>query len=93
MEWIPEGARGGKEVVERKNMWDQVDDFKWLKAEHSPNWSVMPEGEKLDGAGWQQVMMMVEKTAAMAKDRGDGVMSVDMDVRKVLGIMKREEAS
>ncbi|KAH8819630.1 tubulin-specific chaperone-like protein c [Xylogone sp. PMI_703] len=30
-----------------ENHWDQVDDFKWLKAEHSPNWSILPEGERL----------------------------------------------
>ncbi|RFU24570.1 hypothetical protein B7463_g11767, partial [Scytalidium lignicola] len=30
-----------------ENHWDQVDDFKWLKAEHSPNWSILPEGKRL----------------------------------------------
>lgn len=29
-----------------KNQWDQIDDFKWLKAEQSPNWSILPEGER-----------------------------------------------
>ena len=29
-----------------KNQWDQIDDFKWLKAEQSPNWSILPEAER-----------------------------------------------
>ncbi|KAJ4388084.1 hypothetical protein N0V93_008689 [Gnomoniopsis smithogilvyi] len=30
------------------NQWDQVDDFNWLKAEASPNWSKLSEGDD----GW-----------------------------------------
>ncbi|KZM22582.1 uncharacterized protein EKO05_0009573 [Ascochyta rabiei] len=30
-----------------KNQWDQIDDFKWLKAEQSPNWSILPEEERM----------------------------------------------
>lgn len=36
-----------------KNQWDQVDDFKWLKAEHSPNWKVLPEGERIVEDIWK----------------------------------------
>ncbi|KAF8449692.1 tubulin binding cofactor C-domain-containing protein [Terfezia claveryi] len=93
LEWIPEGIRGETDVAERKNMWDQVDDFKWLRAEHSPNWSVMPEGERVDGRVWQQIMEMVEKTVAMVRDKGDGVISADMDAEKVLAVMKKREKS
>lgn len=33
---------------EGKNFWDQVDDFKWLRSDvPSPNWGVVPEGERL----------------------------------------------
>ena len=39
-----------------QNHWDQVDDFKWLKAEHSPNWSVLPEGERLKEEIWTKVV-------------------------------------
>ena len=28
-------------------MWDQVDDFNWLRAEHSPNWSVLQPGDEV----------------------------------------------
>ena len=69
-------------------MWDQVDDFKWLRA-HSPNWSVMPGEQRVEEGVWQQVMEMVGKTALIVKDRGNGVMGADMDVEKVLEIMKK----
>ncbi|PQE32443.1 tubulin binding cofactor c protein [Rutstroemia sp. NJR-2017a WRK4] len=39
-----------------QNQWDQVDDFKWLKAEHSPNWSVLPEEERLSDSIWTSVV-------------------------------------
>jgi len=35
-----------------QNQWDHVDDFKWLKAEHSPNWSILPENERLEEDLW-----------------------------------------
>jgi hypothetical protein len=38
------------------NQWDQVDDFKWLKAEHSPNWSIVPEEERLNEDIWTTVV-------------------------------------
>ena len=37
-----------------ENLWDQVDDFKWLKADHSPNWSVLPEDKRLAGSFWTE---------------------------------------
>ncbi|KAK3400529.1 tubulin binding cofactor C-domain-containing protein [Sordaria brevicollis] len=39
---------------EKLNMWDQVDDFKWLKAEHSPNWSVLPEEKRIKEEVWRE---------------------------------------
>ncbi|KAI0154535.1 tubulin binding cofactor C-domain-containing protein [Xylariaceae sp. FL1272] len=35
------------------NQWDKVDDFKWLKAEASPNWRVVPEDERLKDGVWR----------------------------------------
>lgn len=35
-----------EELKTVQNQWDQIDDFKWLKAEQSPNWSILPEGER-----------------------------------------------
>lgn len=39
------------------NLWDQVDDFKWLRAEHSPNWSVLQpdDARAIDGEGWEKI--------------------------------------
>jgi hypothetical protein len=39
-----------------QNQWDRVDDFKWLKAEHSPNWSTLPDEEKLKEEVWTDVV-------------------------------------
>jgi hypothetical protein len=44
---------GGWENVQ--NLWNQVDDFKWLKSEHSPNWKVIAEGERVPRQGWEEV--------------------------------------
>ncbi|KAL5614970.1 hypothetical protein BROUX41_005037 [Berkeleyomyces rouxiae] len=37
------------------NQWDQVDDFKWLKADVSPNWSVLPEEKAVGDNVWREV--------------------------------------
>jgi len=39
-----------------QSQWDQVDDFKWLKAEHSPNWSILPDEDRLDEQVWTDVV-------------------------------------
>ncbi|MCE2055692.1 hypothetical protein HAX54_043195 [Datura stramonium] len=33
---------------EETGNWSNVDDFKWLRAVQSPNWSILPENERLD---------------------------------------------
>lgn len=40
-----------------QNYWDQVDDFNWLKSEHSPNWKVLPEEERLNETIWTKVVV------------------------------------
>ncbi|KAH8718378.1 N-acetylglucosaminyl-phosphatidylinositol biosynthetic protein gpi1 [Beauveria bassiana] len=39
-----------------ENQWDQVDDFKWLKAGHSPNWTTMSEAQILSDEIWTKVV-------------------------------------
>lgn len=39
-----------------ENQWDQVDDFKWLKAGHSPNWTTMSEAQILSDEVWTKVV-------------------------------------
>ena len=36
------------------NQWQHVDDFKWLKAEQSPNWGVLPEEQRLGIDIWKK---------------------------------------
>jgi tubulin-specific chaperone C len=49
-----EGAPGS--LHDSKNMYDQVDDFKWLKSEPSPNWSVLPPSERVPEEVWREVV-------------------------------------
>lgn len=37
-------------------MFDQVDDFKWLKATASPNWSVLSEEEAIPEGEWKKIL-------------------------------------
>ncbi|KAI0379414.1 TBCC-domain-containing protein [Hypomontagnella monticulosa] len=42
--------------VNGENQWDQVDDFKWLKTEPSPNWGILPEDERISADVWQNTV-------------------------------------
>lgn len=39
------------------NLWNQVDDFKWLRAEHSPNWSILTseDDRAIDANEWNTI--------------------------------------
>ncbi|RDA92723.1 hypothetical protein CP533_1426 [Ophiocordyceps camponoti-saundersi (nom. inval.)] len=39
-----------------ENQWDQVDDFKWLKAGHSPNWTTLSAAQALGDEIWTKVV-------------------------------------
>jgi len=45
--FLAEGEQGAE------NQWDQVDDFKWLKSEPSPNWQVMKPEDRLAEEVWR----------------------------------------
>lgn len=50
-----DGEGGDKDTggsARSSNQWDQVDDFKWLRSDASPNWSVLPEAERLPETVW-----------------------------------------
>ena len=38
------------------NQWQNVDDFKWLRNEQSPNWSILDEKSRVDEDAWKNVM-------------------------------------
>ena len=39
-----------------ENQWSQVDDFKWLKAGNSPNWTTLSETQTLNDDVWTKVV-------------------------------------
>lgn len=39
-----------------ENQWNQVDDFKWLKAGHSPNWNILSDSQRLDEKVWKDIV-------------------------------------
>ncbi|KAI0397618.1 tubulin-specific chaperone C [Xylariaceae sp. FL0594] len=53
------------------NQWDQVDDFKWLKDTASPNWSIMPEDQRVAQDVWKDTVC------------GSASLSTDNILRKV----------
>lgn len=38
------------------NQFDQVDDFKWLKSEPSPNWSILDASQRTRDDVWRDVV-------------------------------------
>ena len=54
------GVEGGKPKEEGDEaaaaLWAQVDDFKWLKAEPSPNWRVLPLAERVEESVWREIV-------------------------------------
>ena len=36
------------------NQWDQIDDFKWLKAEPSPHFTLSSEPQRIQDATWKE---------------------------------------
>ncbi|MCJ1399293.1 hypothetical protein MMC11_002495 [Xylographa trunciseda] len=39
------------------NQWDQVQDFKWLKAQPSPNWSILPAQDVVTDEVWNKIIL------------------------------------
>ncbi|KAH6873099.1 tubulin folding cofactor C [Alternaria rosae] len=42
------------EIEQSQNQWDQIDDFKWLKAEPSPHFNLLPEAERISEDAWNE---------------------------------------
>lgn len=43
------------EQNQRANLWDQVEDFMWLRPEPSPHWKTLAPAEAISDEIWQQV--------------------------------------
>jgi hypothetical protein len=54
------------------NHWDQIDDFKWLKAEASPNFSLLGEAERVEDGAWMDKIVESE-------DREDVLRALGID--------------
>ncbi|KAF4585896.1 Tubulin-specific chaperone C [Ophiocordyceps camponoti-floridani] len=52
---LPESYMTGEEST-TENQWDRVDDFKWLKAGHSPNWTTLSDDQTLGDEVWTKVV-------------------------------------
>ncbi|KAL8915499.1 MAG: hypothetical protein Q9171_000064 [Xanthocarpia ochracea] len=52
LQGIPEGIQ--------TNMWDKVNDFNWLKAGHSPNWSVLDLASRFKADQWNIIQSLNE---------------------------------
>lgn len=76
---IPESYMLKSDQEAPTNQWDQVDDFKWLKAEASPNWSVLPEDQRVAEDVWTNVV------------RGNPSYSTDDILRKVGALESKKE--
>lgn len=46
----------GEKQRAETNLFDQVDDFKWLKATASPNWSLVPEDDAIPDSVWKKTL-------------------------------------
>jgi len=40
----------------KENQWDQIQDFKWLKSQPSPNWSILPAEDIVPDGVWSKIV-------------------------------------
>ncbi|KAF2641236.1 hypothetical protein P280DRAFT_468890 [Massarina eburnea CBS 473.64] len=50
------GAYLTDEIEASQNQWNQIDDFKWLKAEPSPHYNLMTEGDRVKEEVWKDTV-------------------------------------
>ncbi|KAI5297546.1 hypothetical protein KEM55_004537, partial [Ascosphaera atra] len=55
------------------DLWDQVQDFDWIKTEPSPNWSILDDSKKLPQHFWEYL------TSKDAKDHLEEIKQYMMD--------------
>ncbi|TID14436.1 TBCC-domain-containing protein [Venturia nashicola] len=48
--------QGGDNEVEGLNRWNKVQDFQWIKAEHSPNWCEISFDDRVGDEVWRNVV-------------------------------------
>ncbi|CRK28047.1 hypothetical protein BN1708_015083 [Verticillium longisporum] len=76
-----------------KNQWDQVDDFKWLKAEPSPNWSVLPVDERLEDRIWSDVVPGEPARSSSTGDYRSVIDDLTVEIQKLKDELKKYKQS
>lgn len=70
-----------------RNMWDQVDDFIWLKAEKSPNWRVMSEEDRATEEGLMGELNTIE---GKLQESERTLTNTSLDVERLLEMMGKK---
>ncbi|KAF1956674.1 tubulin-specific chaperone c [Byssothecium circinans] len=65
-----------EETLASQNQWDQIDDFKWLKAEPSPHFSLLLEAERVKDDMWKETVPGGHGATVDDLLRGVGVVKV-----------------
>ena len=52
-----------------ENQWEHVDDFRWLKQEQSPNWSILPSDMRVKAEDWEEVADADEAQREILKEK------------------------
>lgn len=71
---IPDAYLTEKSEAKDTNQWDKVDDFKWLKTEPSPNWSILPVEKRIASDVWTKTVC------------GNPSLSTD-DILRIVGVL------
>lgn len=60
------------DMAQSENQWNQIDDFKWLKAEPSPHFSILPDDERVAEEVWKDKLSSSDDMSldAILKDVG-----------------------
>jgi hypothetical protein len=68
--FLDDAEANGAEAESDDGMWANVDDFKWLKPEPSPNWSKLPSEERLSLKSWETLLKMKEDIQTALQSAG-----------------------
>jgi hypothetical protein len=63
-------ANGTEAAYDEEGMWANVDDFKWLKPEPSPNWSKLPSEERLSPSSCEHLLGKQEDIQTALRSAG-----------------------
>jgi hypothetical protein len=64
------GMMASSQTLQSVNHWNQIDDFKWLKVEASPNFSLLAESERIKDEVWRSKVAEVEELDDVLKAVG-----------------------